>query len=243
MPVGLIFFAVPEEASPFLKSARRRGISARPLPPLLPDTRRWSVGFHEVHVSGMGPRRAASAAQAALKASPPQWLITAGFAGGLNPAWRIGDVLREVDPGFPLNLSSIAPPSTLASFHCASHVAVTVSQKADLYRSTRCDAVEMESGVIRQLCRDASVPSATIRVISDTASQDLPLDFNALMTPDQRMDFRRLAWQLLRSPGRIPPLLHFQKQLGIASSQLAANLACSVFESIPPDGPAPGLTP
>jgi len=225
MPVGLIFFAVPEEATPFLKKAKRDGHPPRTLPPLLPDTRRWVVGPHEVHVSGMGPRRAAAAADAALTNTPPQWVITAGFAGGLNPAWQIGDVLSDLDPLFPIAF----PTTRSASFHCAAEVAVTSSRKAALHESVQCDAVEMESGIIRSRCRDGSVPSATIRVISDTATEDLPLDFNALMTADHRMNFTRLAWDLVRSPGRIPALLRFQKQLGIASDRLGETLVSAVF--------------
>jgi hypothetical protein len=60
-----------------------------------------------------------------------------------------------------------------------------------------------------------------VRVISDAASEDLPLDFGALMTPDQRIDFLRLAGALLRSPGKVPALIRFSRSL----SQSAGNLA------------------
>jgi hypothetical protein len=41
------------------------------------------------------------------------------------------------------------------------------------------------------------------------------------MTPDQRIDFLRLAGALLRSPGKVPALIRFSRSL----SQSAGNLA------------------
>ena len=74
-------------------------------------------------------------------------------------------------------------------------------RKPALWQSTGADAVEMESSVIRNICREQKIPSATIRVISDDASQDLPLDFNAMMTPEDRIHYPKLIWAVLSRPG------------------------------------------
>ena len=83
----------------------------------------------------------------------------------------------------------------------------------------------MESETIRAVCREHHLPSATVRVILDAAEEDLPLDFNQLMTADQRMDNSRLALALLRSPGKIGGLLKLQRQSKAVSEQLARVLA------------------
>ena len=86
----------------------------------------------------------------------------------------------------------------------------------------------MESSTLRALARERGVPGATVRVISDAAGDTLPLDFNVLMTPDDRLDFGRLAWTLIRSPGLIPRLMAFQKTVAHASDRLAAALTAGL---------------
>jgi hypothetical protein len=82
----------------------------------------------------------------------------------------------------------------------------------------------MESSVIRTICRELHIPSATVRVISDDAQQDLPLDFNALMTSDDRINYLKLMWAVISRPGRIPKLIQFQHQTLDAARKLGAVL-------------------
>jgi hypothetical protein len=64
-----------------------------------------------------------------------------------------------------------------------------------------------------------------VRVISDTAEEDLPLDFNALSKPDKSLDFGKLAWAIAKSPAKIKALLDLQKKTAFAAQQLASVLA------------------
>jgi hypothetical protein len=82
----------------------------------------------------------------------------------------------------------------------------------------------MESETIRQVCLNRKIPSATIRVISDSAHDDLPLDFNLMFTPDYRMDFTKLAARLLLKPQLMLKLLHFQGETINAAKSLGAFL-------------------
>ena len=82
----------------------------------------------------------------------------------------------------------------------------------------------MESSAIRAVCRERNIPAATVRVISDTANEDLPLDFNALMTPDYRLSMAKLLGKLMREPAKIPKLMEFQKRTVVAARQLGETL-------------------
>jgi hypothetical protein len=82
----------------------------------------------------------------------------------------------------------------------------------------------MESQVICAVCREQNIPSATVRVILDTANEDLPLDFNQLMTADQKLSYGKLALALAKSPGKIGVLLRLQKEGEAAAGKLAVVL-------------------
>ena len=54
----------------------------------------------------------------------------------------------------------------------------------------------MESEVLRRICQERGIPCATVRAISDAASEDLPLDFNQLMKETDQLDFVKLLGSL-----------------------------------------------
>ena len=85
--------------------------------------------------------------------------------------------------------------------------------------------MEMESQIIRAICRAHEIPSATIRVISDAAHEDLPLDFNVLMTAEQKLNYGKLALALLASPRKLPAILRLQRQTQAAAKNLAKVLS------------------
>jgi hypothetical protein len=225
-PPRLFLFAVPEEARPFIAKLRGAGlaVASRSADGAGHTRPAWSFDGGEARVTGMGRENAARGSVPAL-ALRPEMVLTCGFAGGLDPALPGGTVVFDADPGFPLVDRLTAVGAVPVRFHCADHVAVTVADKAALRASTGADAVEMESSVIRAMCRERGIPSATVRVVSDAADEDLPLDFNALMTPGMDLHFGKLAWRLVRSPGKIPELVRFQKRVAHAADRLAEALS------------------
>jgi nucleoside phosphorylase len=178
----------------------------------------------QVLITGVGRENAERAVHTVLRSEPPQLVLTCGFAGGLNPFLKTGTVVFSSDEDaaiVPLLLEAGACP---VKFHCAARVAVSVEEKRRLWEQTGADAVEMESGIIRAICRAHEIPSATIRVISDAANEGLPLDFNAMMTADSRISYGKIIRSLLVSPHRIAGLIRLQRQCQLAARNLAAVL-------------------
>jgi hypothetical protein len=174
----------------------------------------------------------------------PRLVLTCGFAGGLNPDLKLGDVVFDVEPfssrsrgdetQIKKNLETphvvsyerlLAAGAKPAKIHCADRIATTVAEKKALRAETGADVVEMESAAIQAVCAERGIPCATVRVISDTANEDLPLDFNALAKPDKSLDFGKLAWAIAKSPGKIGALMALQKKTSFAANQLSAVLA------------------
>lgn len=175
-------------------------------------------------ITGMGRKNAEASIRGALAGTRPRLVITAGFAGGLNPALKFGTVLFDEDQAAGLGAKLLRGGAVRGRFHCADRVAATIAEKERLWKSTGADAVEMESEAIRTVCREYKIPSATVRVISDAADDDLPMDFNLLMTPDYRMSSTKLARALITAPGKIPELLAFQSRLSAAQKGLGEAL-------------------
>jgi adenosylhomocysteine nucleosidase len=202
--VTLVGFAVKEEAGFF---------------------RRLTIGRADVQMllTGMGRYNAETSVLAALERCKVKSVLSSGFAGGLRPGLASGTVVfatEEPELGAALQGAGAQP----ARFHCAARVATTAGQKRAMRATTGADAVEMESRWICEACRKQGIPSATVRVVLDAAEQDLPLDFNSLMTPDWKLSSRKLALALLRGPGKIGALLRLQKQSAQAASFLAEVL-------------------
>jgi len=138
---------------------------------------------------------------------------------------KLGDVVFELSTlKSQLSTRLLAAGAKPAKFFCADRIATTVAEKKQLRAETGADAVEMESAAIHAVCRERGILCATVRVISDTASEDLPLDFNARAKPDQNLDCGKLTWAIAKSPGKIGALLKLQKRTRFAAERLASVL-------------------
>lgn len=194
LPTILVCFAVPEESA---------------------YLRRLRPELSILH-TGMGENNAVASLESHLQANQPELIISAGFAGGLDPALSTGTVIAD-------GLESPLPSDSsirLGTFHCAARVATTVAEKTQLRDETGCDAVEMESTHLRNIAGNRGIQSWTLRVISDAANEPLPLDFNSLMTRDMKLSLPRLLGALARRPAKIGELLRFQRRIRMAAQKL-----------------------
>jgi adenosylhomocysteine nucleosidase len=205
----LICFALKEEAAPFRKIAvGKSGVT--------------------ILLTGIGRQNAEKSLREFLATHSPKFVLTCGFAGGLNSELKLGEVIFETSDE-TLRGKLLGAGAKPLKIFCADRIATTVAEKKKLRAETGADAVEMESGAIHVVCRERGIPCATVRVISDTANEDLPLDFNALSKPDKNLDFGKLFLAIAKSPGKIPALMQLQKKTKFAAEQLANVLTKITF--------------
>jgi nucleoside phosphorylase len=202
----LLCFAIAQEARPFRRLAKQYEDVA-------------------ILVTGMGRRNADRALRAFVTHARPAFVLNGGFAGGLNPALATGDiVIAEAANSAYLRLLDGATfrPARIV---CLDRFLSTVDEKRAVFERTQADAVDMEFEAIRQVCAEEGIPCANVRIVFDAAHEDLPWDFNSLMTSRMTVSYWRLAWALLKSPRRIRPLMRFVCRCSLAAQDLAAALA------------------
>lgn len=205
----IVCFATTAEAAAFRKLAR-------------------TLGNISIVITGMGAANAERAARAALAKHRPALLISSGFAGGLNPALPSGALVTDTDDDTLLQELAALDVRRIR-FHCAERIATTPEEKSTLRQATAADAVEMESAAIHKVCRELGVPAITLRIISDSANESLPLDFNTLVDEQLNLSFAKLAWKLIRSPGTIPRLMTFQKHVSFCGRRMATAVASFIL--------------
>lgn len=169
--------------------------------------------------------------------------ISSGFAGGLRPEYRIGDVLaaHSVSGGFPMEneqgkmLASSGALVSLASecgavpvetFYTARQIVSRAEEKKWL--GERADAVEMESFEVLREARREGIPAVAVRAVSDIASQDLPLDMGSVITDDGQVSMPRVLAQVAKRPQLTSELVRLAQDSHRAATALCNFLDCYV---------------
>ena len=178
--------------------------------------------------NGPGPKLAAEAVRVVIERQPVAALVSVGFCGGLNPDLAVGDIFIAtgvVGVGPVLQPSGALAPHKAGALISTDEVAVTSAQKTKL-RQTGADAVEMEAGAVAQAAKENHIPFYCVRVVTDAADEDLPLDFNRMRDRDGRFSRARILAAACRRPGVIfPELMRFNERCKNASEALGDFVA------------------
>jgi adenosylhomocysteine nucleosidase len=144
-------------------------------------------------------------------------IISTGFCGALDPALRIGEIVIDIAATQPRECR----PARAWKILSMDRVAVTSVEKCALHRETGAAAVEMEAAAIAEKAKEWGVPFYSIRAVSDTASEDMPLDFNLYRDAAGRFSRSRIALAAMARPfSAIPALLRLNRHCRIAAESL-----------------------
>jgi len=168
-------------------------------------------------VAGAGSEAAGRATRLLIDGHRPRVIVSAGFAGGLDPVLARGTV---VSPRLSINRTGGPPIGVAATGQgiemvdaiaatsggdltivSVDRVVTTAAAKRDLAAATSASLVDMETYAVATVAQAAGLRCVSIRVISDDASQDLPKEIAALVQPQSGM--RRLG-AALAGIGRRP---------------------------------------
>lgn len=147
-------------------------------------------------------------------------MISTGYCGALDPKLRVGDIV-------------VSEETRIGALNCSrgrvitrDRVAVTAAEKRALREETGAIAVDMESSAVKDRAEALGIPFACIRAVSDTAGENMPLDFNRYRGADGRFSRGRIALAAMARPFSVmPALLAFDRQCQRASLILGDFLA------------------
>ncbi len=191
-------------------------------------------------VSGMGESAAAAAARRLVLAGATG-LASFGMAGGLDPTLICGAVLlpEEVvpsgrgdtaamgcrtSPQWRLRLRAALPASCIV---CDGRLLTSETPmgrrdvKAAAWRDSHAAGVDMESAAIAQVAAQAGLPFIALRVVVDTAFDELPAAVIAASGGGQ-LRIGALLAGLLRAPGDVGALIRLAARYRIARRVLVS---------------------
>lgn len=198
--------------------------------------------------AGVGSLAAARGTQSLLAGHRPAWVISAGFAGGLDPRLKRGDIVMadslESPDGRRLTIDLKMPTASVQAKGL--HVGRIVTSDSLLHRPAdkralgerrQALAVDMESWTVGEVCRQAKTRFLAVRIISDAVDDELPADIEGLARQRSRAGRAgAVAGAIFRRPSSIKDMLKLKEEALIASDRLARFLAGVVAQLAPRKG-------
>jgi adenosylhomocysteine nucleosidase len=235
----VVTFAVEAEFAPWRKLRKFQPLRVRPHG-ASENTDIWETLIGEtavtVYLTGIGrglPRDAVEMREAFFT-SKLDLAISSGLAGALKEGLKPGDLIvplkvRSLRNDASADSDSVSreraiqrgalPIETLIT---VDRIVPTAEEKARL--AFFGQAVDMESARIMSHFAAVGVPVLTIRAVSDSADEDLPIDFDRCLTPQGGIKPMSLVNAIVRQPSKLPDLVRFGRQSNQAAQRLAGFL-------------------
>jgi nucleoside phosphorylase len=210
--------------------------------------RKTKIGETEVTVliTGVGSEAAGQAMDLMMRmADKDQYFdvcVSSGLAGALCDTLSVGDIIApkelivelkhsghaghgsehlEVDA----ELRQLALGRGAKNANClftTDEILVKASQKKSC--ASRAQSVDMESFEIVKSASAWGARSVVIRAISDSATEDMPINFNLTLSDKKEVSLSKVLIQVAKNPLALPALIRFGGQSKRAGGLLAAFL-------------------
>jgi adenosylhomocysteine nucleosidase len=204
-----VTFALPSESRGFLRS--------------LGERKKEVVVLH----TGVGANVCRKRIGPFLDAHEFRMLISSGFAGGVDPSLREGDLFLAEHFSAP-ELSRQAGElldARVGRLVSSDRIIESRLEREHLAKQNGAVAVDMETEWIARACAAKNLPMLSLRVISDTAAAPFPAPPSILFDLErQKTDPLKLAAYLALHPASIIGLIRFARQIAGARANLSAAL-------------------
>lgn len=157
----------------------------------------------------------------------PDLVISAGFAGGLQPQVKIGDLVLG---GNYSDESLVGLLNLGADWHVGPiltefAIIEKMADKRRLGEASGALAGDLETSHLAEVCSSKGIPMLAVRCISDALADDMPVPANVLMNPkDGRPAPMQLFQYLLKNPASVAGFNRLVKNARTAQRQLASGL-------------------
>jgi nucleoside phosphorylase len=186
--------------------------------------RRLCVSVWTLGVTG---QRCAAALQRMIVKNRPEIVVSAGFSGSLQAGLELGTIVigeNFSDPQLVRRVQSMGnflsgPISTVPE------ILETSDAKKHLGMSSGALVGDLESAHLYEVCRHAGIPMLSVRTVSDTLEQDMPLPADVLINPKTgRSDPSAIFQYLFRHPTQAAQFAKLVRGARFAQQSLAAAL-------------------
>jgi len=194
-------------------------------------------------LTGVGTQSSAQAMGLMMKMADEErhfdLCISSGLAGALCDTLTVGDIIaprslvaetRHTDASsdelsVDADLRKLALQAGAMNANClftADRLLVKASEKKTC--SSRAQSVDMESFNIVTEANAWGARCVVVRAVSDSADEDLPIDFSLTLSKDHQISLGKVFLQLLKNPLALPALMRFGRQSRHAAERLAEFL-------------------
>ena len=213
-----------------------------------------------VVVSGIGRARAVEATTRAVEIFGPDLILAVGFAGGVRPGLKAGDVVlcdrvwsvegppdswtpelaqsRSVNGGTLLNNLSARLEASVPRYdrgECLSvpQIVSSGSDKARIGELFPVNIIDMESFWVAETAARHGIPYTAVRSVLDPLEQSLPAFVGKVAANGGTGTHLRALRYALQRPTEIPGLVRMAVQAKAAKASLASFLRAFVSQELP----------
>jgi len=197
--------------------------------------------------SGAGAAAAAAAVDDVIRVRQPEWVVSAGFAGGLHEALRRGHILmadtvldaagKTLSVGLKMDARTLeqSPGLHVGRLLAVDRVVHDPDEKQRLGAQHEALACDMETLAVAEVCAEHGVRLLSVRVISDAVDERLPADIDVLLK--QATTASRLgaaAGAVFRRPSSVKDMWALKENALQQSDRLAKYLLGVVEQLVGP---------